>query len=273
MRWLLLRGLIRESRHWLDFPEYFASHVTSADGTATEVLTCDLPGFGTENDRAVPATVPEFVDDMRARLRLLLRPGERIGLCAVSLGGMVGLSWLSRFPDDFACAVIINSSLGDASPLWHRMQPRNWPNIFRAPFMSAHKRERMLLGMTRHQGDLALDARRYSDIADRTPPKPAHAVAQLRAAIKMKSPNNVSVPTWVLVSKADNLVSWKCSEAIAQRLSLPLKIHDGTGAEAAGHDLPLDQPGWVCDRVNELIATLPGAAPVTSSETPSSPAG
>ena len=269
MRWLLLRGLIRESRHWLDFPEYFASHVTSADGTPTTVVTCDLPGFGTENDAVVPATVPEFVDDMRARLRPTLAPGERIGLCAVSLGGMVGLSWLSRFPDDFACGVIINSSLGDVSPLWHRMQPRNWPSIFRAPFMSAAKRERMLLGMTRHQGDLDVDARRYSDIAGLTPPKPAHAVGQLRAAIKMKSPSNIAVPTWVLASKGDNLVSWKCSQAIAQRLSLPLKLHEGTGKEAAGHDLPLDQPQWVCDRVNELVATLPGAS---SSSAPVSPA-
>ena len=257
MRWLLLRGLIRESRHWLDFPEYFAANVKSPDGADTAVISCDLPGFGTENDGVVPATVPEFVDDMRARLKSQLEPGERIGLCAVSLGGMVGLSWLSRFPDDFSCAVIINSSLGDVSPLWQRMQLRNWPNIFRAPFMSAPTRERMLLGMTRHQGDLDIDARRYSDIATLTPPKPAHAVSQLRAAIKMKSPTSVSVPTWVLASTGDNLVSYKCSEAIAARLSLPLRLHEGTGSAAAGHDLPLDQPGWVCDRVNELVATLP----------------
>ena len=160
MRWLLLRGLIRESRHWLDFPAFFESHVKSTDGTPTQALMCDLPGFGTENDRPVPATVPEFVDDMRARLKPQLAAGERIGLCAVSLGGMVGLSWLSRFPDDFACGVIINSSLGDVSPLWHRMQPRNWSRILRAPFMDAAARERMLLGMTRHQGDLDVDARR-----------------------------------------------------------------------------------------------------------------
>ncbi len=257
MRWLLLRGLIRESRHWLDFPSFFEGHVKSVDGTPTQALMCDLPGFGTENDKPVPATVPEFVDDMRARLKPQLAAGERIGLCAVSLGGMVGLSWLSRFPDDFACGVIINSSLGDVSPLWHRMRPRNWSNIVRAPFMDVHARERMLLGMTRCQGDLDVDARRYADIAASTTPKRAHAVGQLRAAIRVKSPSSITVPTWVLASTGDNLVSWRSSEAIAKRLSLPLKLNDGVGAAAAGHDLPLDQPQWVCDRINELVDTLP----------------
>ena len=274
MRWLLLRGLIRESRHWLDFPAYFAAHVNSVDGEPTSVITCDLPGFGTQNDSVVPASVPEFVDDMRARLRPQLAPGERIGLCAVSLGGMVGLSWLSRYPDDFACAAIINSSLGDVSPLWHRMQFRNWPRIFAAPLMSAPRRERMLLGMTRHQGVLDDDARRYAEIAAHTKPYPRNAVAQLRAAIRMKSPTSVTVPTWVLASTGDKLVSWKCSQAIAQRLSLPLKLHEGTGANAAGHDLPLDQPQWVCDRINDLVATLPktpSSSPSPSSSSSSSP--
>ena len=91
MRWLLLRGLIRESRHWLDFPDYFAAHVESPDGRPTSVLFTDLPGFGTENDAVVHATVPEFVDDMRARLKPQLDEGEKIGICAVSLGGMVAL--------------------------------------------------------------------------------------------------------------------------------------------------------------------------------------
>jgi hypothetical protein len=61
----------------------------------------------------------------------------------------------------------------------------------------------------------------------------------------------------VLASTGDNLVSWRSSEAIAKRLSLPLKLNEGVGAAAAGHDLPLDQPQWVCDRINELVDTLP----------------
>jgi pimeloyl-ACP methyl ester carboxylesterase len=115
----------------------------------------------------------------------------------------------------------------------------------------------MLLGMTRSQGDLDDDARRYAEVAALTPPKPKNAVAQIRAAMKVRSPAAVAVPTWILASTGDQLVSWHCSEAIARRLTLPLKLNEGTGAEAASHDLPLDQPGWVCDRINELVDTLP----------------
>jgi len=272
MRWLLLRGLIRESRHWLDFPNEFRARVRSPDGKPTEVIFVDLPGFGTQNDAIVPDTVPEFVGDMRRRLRQQVPEGEQIGIVAVSLGGMVALNWLASFPQDFACGVIINSSLGDVSPVWHRMRPQNWPNILRAPLMSAPARERMLLSMTRQQGDLDKDAARYAEIARLTVPKSKNALAQLRAAIKVKSPTSISVPTLVLASLGDELVSWRCSEAIANRLSLPLKLHEALGADAAGHDLPVDQPAWVCDRINELVDSLAARPPGAQSPSPSSEA-
>ena len=59
--WLLLRGLVRERRHWGDFPAELAAH------TGAEVLALDLPGVGTERDRPSPTRIPEIVDDLRAR--------------------------------------------------------------------------------------------------------------------------------------------------------------------------------------------------------------
>ncbi len=247
---------MRESRHWLDFPAYFTTHVRAHDGRPTEVVLLDLPGFGTENDGVVPDTIDGFVDDCRRRLRPHVRPDEKLGLLAVSLGGMVALNWLARYPEDFSCGVIVNSSLGDISPVWQRMRPSNWPVIVRAPFLSPLARERLLLSRTRHQGDLDADARRYAEIATQTPPKKAHAIAQLRAAIRAKSPRSIDVPTWILASHGDDLVSWRCSQAIADRLSLPLKLHTAEGIHAAGHDLPLDQPAWVCEQVNALTESL-----------------
>lgn len=256
MRWLFLRGLVRESRHWLDFPTYFSSQVRSPDGRPTEVVLLDLPGFGTENDGVIPATIDGFVDDCRRRLRPRVQPDEKLGVLAVSLGGMVALNWLARYPEDFRCGVVINSSLGDISPVWQRMRPSNWATVIRAPFLSPLARERLLLSRTRHQGDLDDDARRYAEIAAQTPPKRSHAVAQLRAAIRAKSPQSIVVPTWILASLGDDLVSWRCSQAIADRLSLPLKLHTAEGEHAAGHDLALDQPAWVCEQVNALTESL-----------------
>ena len=154
MRWLLLRGLVREQRHWLGFPAYFAAHVQSPDGAPTTVITLDLPGFGSENDAPVPRTIAGFVDDLRERLRRSIDAGERCGIFGVSLGGMVALNWLERFPDDLAAGVIVNSSLADLSPPWERIRAANWPRVLLAPLLPLRARERMLLGMTRYQGDL-----------------------------------------------------------------------------------------------------------------------
>ena len=249
MRWLLLRGLIREQRHWLDFPERFASLVRGPVASPTQTVLLDLPGFGTENDAPVPPTVAGFVDDLRARLQRVVPAGEPCGIFAVSLGGMVALEWLARHPEDFVAGVVVNTSLADLSWPWERMRPHNWPRVALAPLLSPRARERMLLGMTRHQGDLDAAADRYAAIAAVTPPRRASAAGQLRAALRMRCPQKLAVPTLVLASRGDRLVSWRCSARLAQRLALPLRVHAGEGREAAGHDLPLDAPEWVCAQV------------------------
>lgn len=253
MRWLLLRGLVREQRHWLDFPERFAALVRGPDDGPTRTVLLDLPGFGSENGGVVPATVAGFVDDLRARLRRVVADGEPCGIFAVSLGGMVALEWLARHPEDFVAGVVVNSSLADLSRPWERMRIANWPRVVVAPLLPTRARERMLLGMTRHQGDLERDADRYAAIAAATPPRRGNAAGQLRAALRMRCPAQVAVPTLVLASRGDRLVSWRCSERIAARLGLPLRLHEGQGAGAAGHDLPLDAPDWVCAQVMEWL--------------------
>jgi alpha-beta hydrolase superfamily lysophospholipase len=268
MRWLLLRGLTREQRHWLDFPAAFEARVRGPGAAPTRVITLDLPGFGTQTSAVVPATIDEFVDDTRARLQPHITPGEPLGIVAVSLGGIVALTWLARHPGDFVCGAVINASMGDLSPLWHRMRPGNWPKIARALVMDVRARERMLLGMTRHQGDLDRDCERHVEIAQTATPTKRAFFGQLRAALRVKAPTHVAVPTFVLTSLGDELVSWRCSKAIADHLSLPLKLHEGQGKEAAGHDLALDDPPWVCDRINELVATLPSTASTSTASAP-----
>lgn len=247
MRWLLLRGLVRERRHWLDFPAAFASAVRTPDGPTT-VVTLDLPGFGSEHATPVPPAVGGFTDLLRRRWQALGEGEGPAGIFAVSLGGMVALDWLARAPGDFAAGVIVNSSLADLSPPWQRMQPRNWPRVFAAPLLPVRARERMLLGMTRNHGDLERDADRYAAIAADTRPRPASAAGQLRAAMRMRCPDRLAVPALVLTSRGDRLVSWRCSAAIAARLGLEMRTHD-----SAGHDLPLDAPEWVCAQVSDWL--------------------
>jgi pimeloyl-ACP methyl ester carboxylesterase len=252
MRWLMLRGLIREQRHWMGFPTAMAEGM-GTPGHPADVRTIDLPGFGTQNDGPVPATIEGFVDDVRTRYQASLTQEERstpTSLLAISLGGMVALRWLHMYPDDFRCGVVINTSAGDLSPPWERFALRHWPKVALAPFMKPRGRETMLLHMTRNlpRAELASAIDEYTRLATQTPPRPRNAFAQLRAATKSTTPKILRTPLLVMAARNDRLVSVRCSEKIAKRLHAPLVLHDW-----AGHDLPLDDPTWTINQVKAFL--------------------
>ena len=56
----------------------------------------------------------------------------------------------------------------------------------------------------------------------------------------------IAIPYLVLASKADRFTNYKCSERLAEKYNATLRLH-----EKAGHDLPLDDPQWIIDRVKE----------------------
>lgn len=261
MRWLFLRGLVREARHWGDFPERFCSALGDA-GVVGPPLTLDLPGMGTECGGAIPGTVAGFVDDLRGRLQTVVAPGEPLGLFAVSLGGMVALDWLSRFPGDFGRAVIVATSAGDLSNPFERFHPRNYPRILRALRAPPEERERIILAITsnREDGGLEAVAARHAAYARERPSGPPVLFRQLRAGMRSRTPERLLVPTLFLASRADRLVDWRCSERIAARFAAPLRLH-----ERAGHDLPLDAPDWILAEVRAFlqggVTSDPAAAP------------
>ncbi len=78
-RWLLLRGLVREARHWGSFPE------TMAGALGHRIHTLDLQGVGTEHRRRAPLSIPEYAADLRERWLALQSDGPW-GLVATSLG-------------------------------------------------------------------------------------------------------------------------------------------------------------------------------------------
>jgi pimeloyl-ACP methyl ester carboxylesterase len=212
--WLLLRGLGRESRHWRSFPRQLAE---AAGGV--EVLCLDLPGFGTEHRRRSPASVARIADDVRERFGSSSRSrgGTRWSILGLSLGGMVALDWCSRYPDDFARCVIVNSSARPSPPL-ERLRPAGLRSLVPRDAMQQWRLE--------------------------CPPRPSSIVAQLRAAMTYELPDQVAAPVLVLTSTADELVSHRCSRRIASHLGAELRVH-----HRAGHDLALDDPAWVCARI------------------------
>ncbi len=243
MKWLILRGLVREQRHWGSFPQYFEAYLKKQDPDAV-VYTMDFPGFGSESSRASPLSISKMTDDFRARWQTLA-PGEAWNVLSMSLGGMVALNWTHRFPDDFKKLVLVNSSVRGVSPFHKRLKPQNYSQILRIMFNSDFvSREKLVLRMTTNLSEeqVATMAKLHAGFA--LPIRKKDALAQLFAAATFSAPDKLDLPTLVLGSKGDRLVDASCSEAIAKRLGAKAIFHP-----SANHDLPLDEPEWVSQQV------------------------
>lgn len=239
-RWLLLRGLSREKRHWERFPHVFAESL----GVQVECL--DAPGFGTEFERTSPTSISAITDDIRSRLD---RGSDTWSLLSISLGGMIGLDWCARYPGDFERAVIINSSTA-ATPVWQRFLPSSIPNLVLGRFRADVPRERAILAQTANNPDLDLDAlsQRWAGYLQTQRPSSASIARQITAAIAFRMPKRIDTPLLVLTSANDRLVSSSASSTIANTFGAPLAVHT-----SAGHDLPLDDGAWIAEQVRRWI--------------------
>ena len=74
---------------------------------------------------------------------------------------------------------------------------------------------------------------------------------QLRAAITYRAAQIAPrVPVLLLGGQQDQLVNVECSLALAQHWGCPIRLHP-----TAGHDLPLDDPAWVAQKVREWLVS------------------
>ena len=245
MKWLIMRGLVREQRHWGSFKEIFESKLKSVD-SETEIFTIDMPGFGTEVERISPRSIDGIVEDVRERwLQLKSDNNEPWGLLAVSLGGMVAAHWTSKYPGDFKKMVLINSSMSGLSPIHHRMMPKNYPHIIKLLLGSdLVEREKKILGMTTNLESEKIEKQALLQAPYGKKVNRLNAVYQIYAATRFRAPQKIAVPMLVLVGDGDQLVSPRCSDAIAQQYGALILRHP-TG----NHDLATDEPQWIADQV------------------------
>jgi pimeloyl-ACP methyl ester carboxylesterase len=247
MKWLILRGLVREQRHWHEFKGILENKLKSIDPKA-EVHALDMAGFGTEVDRVSPKTISGIVDDIRERwLKLKTNPEDQWGILAVSLGGMVAAQWTSHYPNDFVKAVLINSSMSGLSPLHERMIPKNYPKVFQL-LLSKNlvQREKTILSMTTNFTREKIQSRAEKQAPYGEKVNRFNALFQIMAAVRFKAPQKIRVPMLVLVADGDSLVSPRCSDAIARQYQAKIIRHP-----TANHDLAGDDPDWIAQQVCE----------------------
>jgi pimeloyl-ACP methyl ester carboxylesterase len=245
-RWILLRGLAREARHWGDFPAQLAAGIAGA-----EIHAVDLPGNGRHFQRISPTSVEAMVDHIRAELRARgIQPPWH--LLALSLGGMVAAAWERRHPQEIAALVLINTSLRPLNPWWRRLRPGSWGRLLRIALAGrdAALRERLILELTSNRAtEHATVLAQWRAWRNECPGSLANNLRQLLAAARFRVAAAPAVPTLILASAGDRLVDPACSRQLAARWGSAIALHPG-----AGHDLPLDDGGWIVAEVRGWLA-------------------
>ena len=243
MTWLLVRGLTRERRHWHEFPGLLAARDPFG---AVELV--DLPGAGAEAVRVPQPSVAWMARDVARRLppsfaAVGAKPYRVLGL---SLGGMVALELCRLFPERFSYAVIINASSRLTHP-GERLRPGAALELLRAALTRdpARREQRVLdLTSTLPAAERARYARLSVPFALDAPVARRTLVAQLLAAARFRPPppEVLRVRLSFVCSSHDAVVSPRCSRDLAA-------LYQGSYLEhpRAGHDIPLDDPAWLCE--------------------------
>lgn len=193
MSWVLLRGLMRERRHWGDFPDQFRAAVPDA-----QIVTPDLPGNGANHRQRSPASVAGMVEACRADLRARGQHGP-YSLLALSLGAMVAVQWQASYPDEVVRLVLINTSMRPFSRFYQRLRWQNYPAIVRQLLLGgARRQEQLALRLTSvtHGGDTRDSEllKLWVDYHHECPVSRLNALRQLVAAARFHAPQRAMAP-------------------------------------------------------------------------------
>jgi len=244
-RWILLRGLGREAGHWGGFLTELKAFFPSA-----EFSTLDLPGAGSKFAEASPTKLEPYVD-------VLFREAdvkEPVGLIGLSLGAMVALKWADRQPQSVSHVVAISSSVASLSKPWRRFTPEAlWRGLLVLAARTQAAREKGILQLTSNNAKAREAAyASWVKIAEERPVLVRNYFRQIAAGAGARPDFlRIHAQGLVLASRADRLVDYHCSEALAASLNWAIALHS-----SAGHDLPLDDPKWCVWQINDWLSRV-----------------
>ncbi|MDN2672215.1 alpha/beta hydrolase [Janthinobacterium sp. SUN026] len=240
--WVMLRGLMREQRHWGSFPATLARALPGA-----RIVTPDLPGNGTRHAQDSATRVADMVEDCRRELLARGIPAP-YHLLALSLGGMVAVEWASRYPQEIVRCVLINTSMRPFNPFHQRLRWQNYGALLRQLLLGdAASQEALILRLTsrRHAGGTPALLADWLSYQREYPVSRRNALRQLLSAARYRAPGvRPAMPVLVMAGAQDRLVDHRCSQRLARAWQADCLIHGD-----AGHDLPLDEGEWLAQSV------------------------
>jgi pimeloyl-ACP methyl ester carboxylesterase len=249
---VLLRGLIRDQRHWFKFKDLLA------EAFPQSLIRCiDFPGVGINYPLTSPATVEGIKGFCRAQILPELAQTSQTHhpiLISISLGAMVGLRWCQDHPEDFKNAFFINTSAKNLGALKDRFNLKLLPNILKAFIhFKPEVSESIILNATTNLLSESAKSATLKTLIEWQKSKPASRqtfMRQIAAGARFKYHGPIKTHSTVIVSLKDRLVSPQCSIKLAHLLNTtPLKH------PTAGHDLSTDDPSWLLNTITETLRT------------------
>ncbi len=243
---LLLRGLVREQRHWGTFPELLIEQCPEY-----KQLMLDIPGNGQWYQSESPRTIAGMTESLRQQIDAQGLRGPFIPL-ALSMGGMIALDWMQRYPHEITAGVVVNTSLSNFSPFYRRLRWQCYGEFFRLFRQNPAQRELTILGfISNHQRDNAALLAQWQAWQQETPVAPHNALNQIIASARFTMSQKPVQPLLIVSAKADRMVDPSCSVKIQQAWHCAFAEHP-----SAGHDLPLDAPEWLAATIKDWLSSI-----------------
>jgi len=237
---ILIRGLGRDQRHWGGLLAEIQKELKSF-----EVECVDLVGFGTFSELKVPLNIAEMTEALLEEL-----PGEPVDILGLSLGAMVVMDLVDRYPERVNKYILMNSSLSSLSRASERFNLKLLAPILKQLVSSTPESiERLITEVVfSHDKKAQQEAfKHWTQIQAQTPISKAAFLRQIYAASQYKGPKKLKKSGLVLTGVKDKLVSTNCSNEIAKYYGLPLLSHP-----QAGHD-PLDAADWFINQLQNFF--------------------
>jgi len=241
----LLRGLVRESRHWGDIPQLLQKSLPNM-----EIITPNIPGSGPFYKDITPNNFDDMINSMRTYYAQQISGGGHT-LLAMSLGGMIAKRWTELFPQDFSQLILVNTSFKGINPIYKRLQPKSMLEFLKL-FLTKDiaKREKQIIQLVSNASHRHDEVhRRWIEIQRTAPVSRKSFINQLTAALTFTP--NIDKPKpklHLLAGEHDRLCSVDCSKKLHEIWGGEIAIHPN-----AGHDLPIDAPDWFVEKVQAIL--------------------
>ncbi|QLG88247.1 alpha/beta fold hydrolase [Chitinibacter bivalviorum] len=236
--WVLLRGLMRETRHWGHFVDQLQTRFPQ-----DQIICIEWPGNGLLHQQQSLTSIGDMAEYVQQSLIEKGIDGP-YHVIAISLGAMAAIEWAHRHPHCLASCTLINTSLRRYNPIHQRLRWSQWPVLIRLALLAPAEREAMIMRLTSQRQHVP-PLLAWQNYAQQYPISTANALRQLWAASHYRAPSCApAVPLLMLNALGDQLVDPRCSAQIAAQWQVPLQTHPD-----AGHDLPLDDGEWVLTQI------------------------